>query len=161
MGLAAIGSGCTGLTSLDLTDCLQVCSSPTHCCCSCEPTAPPQLHLLAKDEVCLCGSRWSRVRPLGSWGVTASPLCLFCHLFQLRDEDLRAFAWSASEGVLKRFPDAKRDAEILMQQLWGLGSTATPSLASVRSTMSVTVLGERGEGEGGGGGLPSCATGSS
>jgi hypothetical protein len=65
VGLAAIASSCTALTSLDLTDCLQ-----------------------------------------------------------LRDEDLRSFAWGSSEGVLRRYPDPKRDAELLLRKLWGDGAVA-------------------------------------
>ena len=85
VGLAAIASGCTALTSLDLTDCLQ-----------------------------------------------------------LRDEDLRAFAWGASEGVLKRFPDPKRDAELLMRKLWGgkaaAAAVTSPNAVSITSPSNAKSL---------------------
>jgi hypothetical protein len=86
VGLANIASGCTALTSVNLTDCLH-----------------------------------------------------------LRDEDLRAFAWGSSEGVLKRFPDPIRDAAIVMRRLERSNAAAARAAAA-----KAALEGEDGDGDGAG-----------
>ena len=43
---------------------------------------------------------------------------------QLRDEDLRAFAWASSEGVDRKFPDPKRDQERALKKILGARAAA-------------------------------------